>query len=182
MIDNNSMRSLCCFPNLVDVTITSQAGLELDDDTLADLACAWPRLESLLFNLKLASGIVAAEPRVTLAALHHLAEHCSQLRVLRLPFNATVVPPAAPVSGKRVVHAALQSLYIEDCPIDASIPVSRFLSGIFPHVSVETSSASTGRDRWMEVREQLLHFLAAREEERAWSLGSGSGEIVLDKL
>ncbi|KAJ7192025.1 hypothetical protein GGX14DRAFT_596483 [Mycena pura] len=151
IIDNNSMRSLCCFPNLVDVTITSPAGFELDDDTLADLA-------------------LAAEPRVTLAALHHLAEHCSQLRVLRLPFNATVVPPAAPVSGKRVVHAALQSLYIEDCPIEASLPVSRFLSGIFPHVSVETSSASTGRDRWMEVREQLLHFVAAREEERAWSL------------
>ena len=69
----------------------------------------------------------------------------------------------------------------EDCPIEASLPVSRFLSGIFPNVSLDIvtgSSTRRDRDRWMEVREQLLHFLAAREEERAWSLGSGSGEIA----
>ncbi|KAJ7203626.1 hypothetical protein GGX14DRAFT_651849 [Mycena pura] len=76
-IDSSAMQSLCCFPNLVHVRITSPAGFELDDDTLADLARAWPCLESLL----LASGLVAAElPRVTLAALHHLAKHCSELR------------------------------------------------------------------------------------------------------
>ncbi|KAJ7208364.1 hypothetical protein GGX14DRAFT_454450 [Mycena pura] len=180
MIDNNAMRSLCCFPNLVGVAITSPAGFELDDDTLADLACAWPRLESL--SLIVRPG--TAEPRVTLAALHHLAKHCSQLRTLRLPFDATVVPPAAPMSGKRVVHVALQSLYIEDCPIEASPPVSRFLSGIFPNVSVDiVRCSSTRRDRWMKVREQLLHFVAAREEERAWARHrSVVGEIILDRL
>ncbi|KAJ7216027.1 hypothetical protein GGX14DRAFT_442726, partial [Mycena pura] len=166
-VDKNVMRILCCFPNLVGMIITSPAGFELDDDTLADLACAWPRLESF----SLTSGLVrpgAAKPRATLAVLHHLAKHCSQLRMLRLPFNATVVPSAAPMAGERVVHAALRNLHIEHCPIEASLPVSRFLSGIFPNISV-WAFGTTGRGRWMEVQEQLLHFAAARAEERAWA-------------
>ncbi|KAJ7453767.1 hypothetical protein FB451DRAFT_1280753 [Mycena latifolia] len=178
VITSRSLRSLFCFANISSIDISSPLGFDLDDSLVEELAGAWPCIESL----RLHAVRKDIQPRATLKSLQYLAQSCPRLRLLDMSIDATFVP--APHShGSRVIHENLLFLKAEHSPISSSLPVARFLSGIFPNLqSIETDrdyednedaeevaengEAIAFHQLWAEVVQQIPEFLWARQEER----------------
>ncbi|KAK6971689.1 hypothetical protein R3P38DRAFT_3495928 [Favolaschia claudopus] len=97
--------------NLVNLYIGVPAGYDLDDKTIADMASAWPHLETLSFESN-----SDYEPKCTLMALYHIARNCQQLHWLSLAFNASDVPDI-PVSAEGLPQSALKTLVVGGSPI-----------------------------------------------------------------
>ncbi|KAJ6517867.1 hypothetical protein DFH09DRAFT_1098658 [Mycena vulgaris] len=117
--------------------------------------------------------------------LHHLP--FSPVTFIRLSFDAEVIPTAKKGSSIRVVQGSLYSLDVCYSAISNSLPMARFLSGIFPNLGLittdreyrnncdaeelELDGAEIAFHRlWKEVESQIPEFVRARVEERGLRL------------
>ncbi|KAJ7613397.1 hypothetical protein FB45DRAFT_1008923 [Roridomyces roridus] len=176
---------LFIFENLTCVELTAPVGFDFDNDSIASLACAWPRIQ----HLELVSSMFQNIPsRATLLALVAFAKHCRSLRLLKLSLNAKVVPtwqtlassPDAPRPQQRV----LSSLYVRDSPVGSPLAVAVFLSSLFPklrHISTssqgilqteQVEQVDPLNSQWKAVEKALPLLGVARAEERYWNSSS----------
>ncbi|KAJ6491112.1 hypothetical protein C8R45DRAFT_1213177 [Mycena sanguinolenta] len=175
-----SIRVLLCFVNLTAISILSPVGIDLDNDTVAEMARAWPGIESLELS---SYRSTTTRPRVSLGCLLLFATYCRHMRRLVISFDGTVLPTPQPGAGNRSPQHSLKHLDVEYSAISAPISVAGFLSGIFPRLE-EISSRSDDEqdptevalrtqemefhDRWNEVQALLPHLVAIRADERNW--------------
>jgi hypothetical protein len=145
-------------------------GFQLDNTTVWDLARGFPELRRL--SLMTSNGVYYA-PRVTLDGLRAFAIHCPQLTLMRISFNATVIPPAVDSASPDVKLTALDVL---NSRISSPSDVSRFLLGIFPilvtlihhHVPTQEGFAAEDCNKWDRVGYLLSRLANARRKERLW--------------
>lgn len=176
LIPGSSLRTLDCFVNLRTVSLTAPVGFDLDDPTIVQLAAAWPNITSLTLE----TIISTVPPRITLQCLYSLAQNCPRLCSLRLAFDARSVPAPGPT---RVIQDCLESIDVESSPISNATPVARYLSSLFPNLTIihtdfeeqdnddpaEVENAAAVQHRlWMQVKDQIPEFVAARREELAF--------------
>ncbi|KAJ6494527.1 hypothetical protein C8R45DRAFT_824394 [Mycena sanguinolenta] len=134
-VPGRAVKLLFCFSNLTQVSITSTHGFQLDDETIAELAAAWPRIEELHLH---GSAEERPTPQCgTLLALQALARHCSNLHTLELSFDATSIPPIPSKASARqlFLHPALVNLNVAHSQISHAFDVARFLSATFLNVT-----------------------------------------------
>ncbi|KAJ6564705.1 hypothetical protein B0H19DRAFT_1141770 [Mycena capillaripes] len=136
IVQSDSLRPLLCFTNLVSVLIVTPLGVDLDDESVLELARSWPRIENLWLKAKFPTHA----PRATLGCLHSFAEHCPHLRQLTITFDATSAPSSDANPGSHFGHHRLRSLGVEHSPLSISpISAARFLSNVFPNLEdIET--------------------------------------------
>ncbi|KAJ7660556.1 hypothetical protein B0H17DRAFT_907175, partial [Mycena rosella] len=130
-VGGESLRPLFCFRNLVTVSLEHTIGVELDDAVVGNMARAWPLLESLSIPPDPAYRLSL---RVTLEGVYAFATHYPHLRLLKIAFDATVVPKIKIDGRQRVCQHSLDQLHVAYSPIDKPRPVAKFLSTIFPHL------------------------------------------------
>ncbi|KAF7300514.1 hypothetical protein HMN09_00935900 [Mycena chlorophos] len=160
-LGDSVLRHLHGFAHLTDVYISMAAPLDIDDNTLLDLARAWPELQRLTLNCEqpapdpeaAAPPVPVFIPKTTLLGLSHFAAHCPDLLSLEL--------------SRRIMQRKLTSLDLSASPIaQAKIPaIAQFLSGIFPKAYVDGEC----NESWKEVQVQVERLLAVRKEEWAWA-------------
>ncbi|KAJ7612552.1 hypothetical protein FB45DRAFT_1117008 [Roridomyces roridus] len=156
IITSGSLRDLCCFHNLVSVYVLSGVGIDLDDDTVLDMASSWPHIE----RLELRSHHGTYSPRATLRCLKSFNRFCPKLTKLCMPLGASVgVLPAvlidaAPLESLREIDVEASSLaevYVQ--------PVARYFAHLFPRLKMlETivDSLKGKKEREGELPSQAL--------------------------
>ncbi|KAJ7661760.1 hypothetical protein B0H17DRAFT_1212157 [Mycena rosella] len=82
-------------------------GISFDNDTIAEMACAWRRIEVL-----------------------NLSSYCPHLSRLCITFDGTIIPDTA--TAPCIPQESLKHLEVEHSAISTPISVARFLSAIFP--------------------------------------------------
>ncbi|KAJ7440613.1 hypothetical protein FB451DRAFT_1058758 [Mycena latifolia] len=172
IITNETIRTLFCFKNLTFISIMAPAGFDFDDSIIADMACSWPRVKTLLLQ-----SDVERPPRNTLHCLYAIARNCPELEQLHITLDAT----AFAIGAHRAHQWSLKSLMIGRSPINARThDVARIISAIFPDLpqlgayELFGTFEDLGDDLnyikyWREVATYLPVFAAIRAEERAWA-------------
>ncbi|KAJ7089116.1 hypothetical protein C8R44DRAFT_990936 [Mycena epipterygia] len=186
-VQSRSVRILFPFVNLTSISILSPIEIDLDNATVADLARAWPRIESLDMSSYFCTS---PRPRPTLESLHSFAIHCPHLKRLAMTLDCTVVPKSDFGATNRVCQQRLRTLDVDHSSISTAIGVARFLSGIFPNLrDILTQDVAQDHEDLDEVERQAIefHFLwnqveellpdiaAILEEERVSSMKNVSG-------
>ncbi|KAJ7609463.1 hypothetical protein FB45DRAFT_845378 [Roridomyces roridus] len=133
--------NLTCFGNLVEFSMDTLIGYDLDDAGMADLARAWPRIEVLHFKALWHSDT----PMVTIASVRVLAEHCPNLRHLELTFDASSIP-SLPGSDSLPLQLNLHTLDVAHSPVTDAVETARYISVIFPNLSEIHSDKEWWRD------------------------------------
>ncbi|KAJ7657411.1 hypothetical protein DFH06DRAFT_1328224 [Mycena polygramma] len=162
---------LCYFESLTCLSLTTGPGFDLDDDTILQLARAWPLIEILEMSTK----IHAHSPRTTSACLLAFARHFPHLSSLSMVFDATTTPVFNP--GTHTQQKCLHYLDVQHSPIANAFDMAQILSRVFPNLQqLETAYSwmehfddmelPVHDQRWKEVQTVLPHFLKVREEER----------------
>lgn len=64
LVDGPILATLFCFGNLTEITLEPPVGFDIDDETVADMARAWPKLKSLCLMAN--------------SDLHHPLEHVAE--------------------------------------------------------------------------------------------------------
>ncbi|KAF7330111.1 F-box domain-containing protein [Mycena sanguinolenta] len=160
IITLQSIRRIFTFVNLTELVITSLVGFDLDNDAVAELARAWPRI----VTLTLAVCFPRHEPSVTLSCLHSFAQHCPHLRVLTIALDARVAPSPNIDPRTRFVQHALTTLCVEHSPLTEPLHAARFLSGIFPKLT----NVQTQREHYANDEEQEQEHGDAIRLHRLW--------------
>ena len=137
-------RSLLPFTQLKDLQIQFSCGggcsSTIDDDTIADIARAMPKLQTL----HLGNGPCQIPTGVTVKGLATLAYYCPHLSSLSIHFQvASLGPPAitgVTPSGEPAIpreDCALTCLYVGGIPLpeESALVVTLTLLRIFPHIS-----------------------------------------------
>ncbi|KAJ7113149.1 hypothetical protein C8R44DRAFT_930748, partial [Mycena epipterygia] len=162
LVGGEMLKPLFSFSNLIKVSLSHPAGLDLDDAVVGDMACAWPRIESLLLPPGRSHRITT---RVTLEGVYAFAKHCPCLQVLSMAFDATDVPEIKIKAKNRVSQNSLDRLEVGSSLIGAPRPVAEFLSTIFPALkTVDTfhrqlspnPQVVASHEGWKQVKAALL--------------------------
>ncbi|KAJ7443107.1 hypothetical protein FB451DRAFT_1437726 [Mycena latifolia] len=158
VIRNDSMRLLFAFENLTDILIVAPSGFDLDDSTIAEMACAWPHATYL--RLQSFAGYRVRSPRATLNCLYALAQHCPQLEYLELTLDASVVPPTR--LDPPPPHE-LSRLHVGQSILSSAALVAEFISPIFPYLDALDTYRSVEEDDEWELQgpgtEIAIHML-----------------------
>ncbi|KAJ7732007.1 hypothetical protein B0H16DRAFT_1468813 [Mycena metata] len=143
---------LLYFPNLRNVMLEGDFGVDISDDAVRSMARAWPGLESL-------------------SLLLYLAEHCPKLVTLNLAVDASFIP----LVDERRYCSALQhklcSWSVAGSLISSPLPVARFLSGLFTqlnsiiNVQKEPGAPDALSALWGAVGNMMADCHEMREEE-----------------
>ncbi|KAJ7442703.1 hypothetical protein B0H11DRAFT_1881713 [Mycena galericulata] len=184
-LPGDTLQLLCCFRNLVEVSIEATVGYHLDDATIGELARAWPYIE----ELHLIAEWHEHPPTGTLLGLRAFAQHCPYLHTLELTFDASSVPesPAELHLRQKLVHPTLITLNVAHSPISSGFDVARYMSAMFPNLTdIETAKQDwnpdpdedTEQDRtemhyhelWKQVETFLPGLNDIRAEEYHWGL------------
>ncbi|KAJ7624374.1 hypothetical protein FB45DRAFT_1030531 [Roridomyces roridus] len=171
-----ALKSLTCFVNLVELSVDSTFGYQLDDAGMLELARSWPHIEVL----HLQALWHDQTPLMTITSLRVLAAHCPSLRSLELTFDASSVPPPP----RELHHHTVTTLNVAHSPISNALDAARYLSAMFPNLSdiqsdkedwddEEVHSAETVQDQreihwsrlWMRVKAYLPLMNDVRAEE-----------------
>ncbi|KAJ7116895.1 hypothetical protein C8R44DRAFT_983272 [Mycena epipterygia] len=180
VMHTDSLRTLFCFGQLERICIDSMAGFDLDDAAVSDMARAWPCIKSLELR-----GQNVVRARATLQSLRMLARHCLRLHTFHMTFDS-ILPPSTDETQEHVSQKSLTSLNVEDSAIYATLPIARFLSGIFPNLKTICTAREHDDDEdddeledhgeeipfhrlWKEVESQIPVLMAVREEGRVWA-------------
>ncbi|KAJ7434548.1 hypothetical protein FB451DRAFT_1195253 [Mycena latifolia] len=181
LIRPHSIRILFCFENLKTVCILSPVGIDLDNDTVTELARSWHRIEYLELTSCYDSP---GTPRLTAQSLQSFATYCPHLRNLTITLNGTIIPISHNDSNQRLPQNSLRHLDVAQSPIEGPISVARFLSGVFSHLEglrtdrefedntdpgalAHHAQAIEWHRKWKEVEALFPHLVAIRAEERA---------------
>jgi hypothetical protein len=133
------------FKNMTDLVIDNFA-FDLNDDNMKTIAVAWPCLE----HIRLCSILHRREvqPKISLASLVTLAQHCPKLREFELVLDIATVdfallPPEGVLTPNRNVHEiSLYHSVIGEAVSPAEI--ATFLSTLFPRLNEVCSLLSGG--------------------------------------
>ena len=153
-------RSLLSFTQLVELTINfscePSCSSRMDDDTVAELAQAMPKLEIL----RIGESPCKTPGGITIEGLSAIAHYCPLLRELSIHFQlASLDPPNIPefsLIGEPTTlqkDCALTALYVGDMPMpeQSALMVALTLIRIFPHLNrVEHTD-----DEWAEVADAI---------------------------
>ncbi|KAJ7658623.1 hypothetical protein DFH06DRAFT_1327197 [Mycena polygramma] len=164
LIQPDTLTLLICFKNLTFLDITCAFGFDLDDDTVSQMARAWPQIQTLRL-----AGILpsTSRPRATLASLCSIARHCPRIVTLTLAFDGSVIPsPCAASPGVVVRNESLRQMNVLHSPITTPITVGRFLFGVFPNLYRITTSREGMDD---EGEAQLQEHEDAIRYHRCWT-------------
>ncbi|KAJ6587538.1 hypothetical protein DFH09DRAFT_1274464 [Mycena vulgaris] len=159
-INGATLRIIFRFVNITHVFLEQPFGFDLDDTDIFDMACSWPRIEWLALR-----GTRRLIPRASLQGLYAFAQHCPNLRGLKISVDATGVPERHP-TNIMVTHSRLTGLELSSAPIRTPSTVAAFISAIFPRAAVYgywdvaddlDSSAEEAQyyDLWQEVADIL---------------------------
>ncbi|KAJ7658614.1 hypothetical protein DFH06DRAFT_1327192 [Mycena polygramma] len=159
LIHPKTLVLLLCFENLTSLHLTSPPGFDLDDETVSQMARAWPRIETLCLAGTLPS---TSRPRATLASLHSIAWHCPRIVALTMAFDGSAVPSPSTASPR---NACLRQLHVLHSPITTPIAMGRCLSGVFPNLDLITTSRE---DMDNEGYAQLQKHEEAIRHHRCW--------------
>ncbi|KAJ6480410.1 hypothetical protein C8R45DRAFT_1216121 [Mycena sanguinolenta] len=178
-IHSTQLRSLFHFQFLTFVELSAPAGFDLDDATVADMALAWPHLQTLELR---ASNYAHVKPRVTLGGLLPLAQYCLKLRSLQMTFDASMVPEwetlkTSAKKKKRVRQEYFQTLHVAQSPVEKPFAVAAFLSSVFPKLNSITTDLDRNpaqntnalRTNWKAVELALAVLRNVRAEEKYWT-------------
>ncbi|KAJ7481388.1 hypothetical protein B0H11DRAFT_1225892 [Mycena galericulata] len=138
LVGGDILEPLFSCANLQTVSLNHPVGFDLDDGMVLRMARAWPRIEVLALQ---AGRSRHARCSTTLRGLSALAKHCTNLRNLKMIFDATNVPDihAHGFEQQNVVQRTLHSIHVSLSPISEPRRVAEYLSRIFPRLSfVET--------------------------------------------
>ena len=197
--------------NLSQLRLEPGAPIDIDDDCVGRMACAWPHLTVLELNAEwrryAPAGLV---PSVTLKGLIPLAEHCPAVTMLSLPISTDVsafeedyeagLRPAGGISFKQCYM-----LGVGPSPIDQEadlLMIAGFLSDLCPYlVTLKTSwgrghpmkdagEGETGLDfenhemgeSWRQMEKYAREMARVRRQERAWMEGAGSLAVSMITL
>ncbi|KAJ7143956.1 hypothetical protein C8R44DRAFT_864961 [Mycena epipterygia] len=130
-ITGDVLSTLFCFANLVHVWLNPSCGFDLSDADISDLACAWPLIE----RLELINGSSNISSSVTLYGLYAFAQHCPNLEVLGINFDATGLAEWDTVA-RDASQTRLKLIDIGASAIDDTGRVTIFLSAVFPRASI----------------------------------------------
>ncbi|KAL1726523.1 hypothetical protein EV714DRAFT_276466 [Schizophyllum commune] len=137
--------------NLTTLIINGISSLDLAGVEWEEVAGWWPHLE----HLRLETYMSTQFPPVSLATLAHFARSCPQLTYLGLPIDASIVPADIDVPHQSRATGELR-LGVESAPIKDADAVARYLSEIFPHLTVVLFRENHHRPREMWDRAGLL--------------------------
>ncbi|KAJ6596314.1 hypothetical protein DFH09DRAFT_1024146 [Mycena vulgaris] len=153
--------------SLTNLLLQPFYGLDLDDETLHQMAAAWPRLEILELGGERATP---RPPRATLRALVYLAEHCPTLHSVQLALDATdPVPRFSRPRHTRPAHM-LGYLHTGPSPINTPSLVAAFLSDIFAAIAFGHRPDTDANRAWNEVAQLFQVFRSVRAAEaRCWT-------------
>ena len=132
--------------------------LDLDDNDIASIARAWPRLK--LFILHSAHTI---RPRLTHHALLPFSRHCPELEILAMVIDTTRVGKCGEKLGRGSWGRSLRELIVYNSPIYHSSRVAAFISDIFPNV--RAISSDNGYREWNAVQMIIPVLTEVRRQE-----------------
>ncbi|KAJ7841557.1 hypothetical protein B0H13DRAFT_2676771 [Mycena leptocephala] len=154
LVDPEALRPLFAFTNLTTVLLRPYFGFDLDDNTVTEMAKAWPRVEELTLTFGMDQHLALVRTEVTLNGVREIARHSSNLRELELLFDASDVPQL----DASIHQTSLIKLEVACSPISSSGPTAIFLSHLFPNLKSVNSyccSANNGEPsavrRWQNV-------------------------------
>ncbi|KAJ7621761.1 hypothetical protein DFH06DRAFT_1341086 [Mycena polygramma] len=164
-ISGDELKPLFCFQNLVNVSLSHTAGVDLDDGIVLNMARAWTCLQSLSLPPDMP---YRSKPRVTLEGVYAFAKYCSSLEDLTILFDATIIPALKVGSRRRTSQHSLESLDVAYSPVGTKLSrLAKFLRTIFPSlVGIRTSyheheglrtdaQVVASHKAWMKVDEAL---------------------------
>ncbi|KAJ7083484.1 hypothetical protein C8R44DRAFT_862465 [Mycena epipterygia] len=153
--------------NLINLSLQPFFGLDLDDETIHQMAAAWPYLETLELGGERA---MPRPPRATLRCLIYLAEHCVNLNSLQIAVDATDPVPRLSRPRKTKPRNALTYLNTGPSPITSPALVAAFLSNNFAAIAFGRRSDTDADRPWNEVSHLFQVFRSVRAAEaRCWS-------------
>jgi hypothetical protein len=130
LVSGKDLKPLFNFRNLAVVSLSHTGGVDLDDEVVLNMACAWPQLESLSLPSDCNYRI---SPRLTLEGVYAFAKHCPRLQFLAILFDATIVPELKIHSKRRFSQERLVKLNVAYSSIGTKRRrVAKFLGTIFP--------------------------------------------------
>lgn len=136
-IDSFILKSLVGFQRLASITIDVGISFEqLDDDTLEEMAVAWPNLTKMDFSHHVTLHNAA---KATFQGIASLVQHCPHLDFLFLPFTAIYPDPNIlekitrnGISCDRIFRLAVTGSIIGESDTDV---VARLLMALFPRLT-----------------------------------------------
>ncbi|KAJ7123200.1 hypothetical protein C8R44DRAFT_785528 [Mycena epipterygia] len=182
ILSSDTLRPLFAFKKLGSISFQIYPGVDVDDESLEEMAAAWPEMHSLEFGSEV---LITERPRATLKSLIAFARHQPELTSLGIRMNVSDVPEFSQVPGRRISHS-LNSLNVGTSPIELSetTGVAAFLSNLFPDLeylfSFDAPSAEpliTYEKNWNRVSDMLPVFCAVRlQEKEFWIEELADGE------
>ncbi|KAF7373524.1 hypothetical protein MSAN_00562800 [Mycena sanguinolenta] len=160
----DALREFSVFCGLKSVHIAWSFGPDLDDATMNVLTASWTHLTNLELE-QIDEEDNTNNTKLTLKSLLSLARNCPHLQHFELTVDAREVPELPDVAPQRI----LKSMDIASSPIQSTLKVARYLSGIFPNVkrigpSDHSPEFRKYRKLWEQVLKQLPEFVAVRKE------------------
>ncbi|KAG1834788.1 hypothetical protein EV424DRAFT_522215 [Suillus variegatus] len=169
-----AFQPLFAFRNLrvLDFTADGYCTVRMADDSLLQMAKAWPHLEELYISRSSHSNY-----RVTLHAFVLLLWHCPRLRSLAVlidwsTIDVHAIPPDLPYQG--FSQKALSDLYINGWKIENPTSIAAFLSAIAPNVrfidgwdvDIHGYDSDAIGDSWTVVQNLIATLPMVREQGR----------------
>jgi hypothetical protein len=121
------------------------------------MSLAWPLLTNLILDSRLT---VSPPPQCTFDGILYLAERCTRLKSLGIPFMASAQIDRSIRPGGGPVNRNLEELSVGKSPIDDSRAVASLLLDVFPSLEridvdhwygSETDEGGQNYRRWEEV-------------------------------
>lgn len=175
IITSANVRPLLKLNNLLYVSIEVNCHFDFDDALLNDMALSWPHLNTLL--LVPPDDGLPDDIKVTLNSLIPFAMYCPRLVHLGFVLDARHIPDDyhRVKPGERHIGRHLVQLEVYNSPIEDSIEVAAFLSGLFPRSDLEYHRRSlvAHSDTWNQVYHLLNIFSRVRDQERRLAVDVG---------
>ena len=151
------------FSNLTDVFLDFFGSLDLDDESMRDIAMSWPCITCLWLGSSCSGD--QDIPSITLLGLMPFAQYCPKLHHLTIQIDAENMPEMS--LEKLVSSEALGVLNVLDSPLDDSLLVAAFLSDVFPGLKCIDASPHTNYVKgWIQVQDAMSVFVLVRSQER----------------
>ncbi|KAH7903760.1 hypothetical protein BJ138DRAFT_82489 [Hygrophoropsis aurantiaca] len=165
-LDIAALRPLFSFTKMRCVDIDGLCSFDLNDDSLAELANAWPHLEELTLNLS--SGWQSTS-EITFKGLRSLIQACPLLKSLALAIDATQLNPISRATPEDDIHNdKIEVLDLEDSTIENPIAVARILGKLFRSLKRVNVSPEEEElyELWDDVNSHLRKAQAKKQKIR----------------
>ncbi|KIJ60125.1 hypothetical protein HYDPIDRAFT_170400 [Hydnomerulius pinastri MD-312] len=183
VIDITHLRIMFHFTHLQELDLDLTRQYSFDDDTIRDLAIAWPHLETLHLNKSRGWGV--DDSQITFSGLRCLLMHCRSLKSLALELDFDTIEDVGileqcPCDG--VSNKLIRTLWLGYSIISEPLTVVTYLAAVLPrlettHAWEERPSCSNGpcgtyRPLWATPKALLPTIAAIRKQGKGCSCTS----------